>query len=93
MTTLKQLDDRLDRDRSHLRDFKEYAVKCADLQRIMHRNGNHMNWRSFIPQSEVASFLADYFVTEVFQRPDQTICGYAAWQFHAASTGISSSFT
>ncbi len=35
----------------------------------------------------------DDLVTEALECADQTICGHIAREFHAASTGISSSFT
>ena len=59
----------------------------------MQEDGNHVDWRSLVPQPDVAALLTDHHVAEVFQRVNYTVCGYAAWQLHAASTGINSSLT
>jgi hypothetical protein len=41
----------------------------------------------------VAAFLADQFVSEALEDGDQTTARHTARCFHAASTGINSSFT
>jgi hypothetical protein len=52
-----------------------------------------MDRRSLVPQPDVAALLTNHLIAEALQGADYTICGYAARQLHAASTGISSSFT
>ena len=46
-----------------------------------------------MPQPEVAALLTDHAITGVFECAGQPVSGHAARQLHAASTGISSSFT
>jgi hypothetical protein len=50
-------------------------------------------WRTFVPQPDVAALLTGNCVSEVFQRLNDTLGGYASRQPHAASTGINSSLT
>jgi len=44
-------------------------------------------------QPKVAALLMDHAITDVFKCAGQPISGHAARQLHAASTGISWSFT
>jgi hypothetical protein len=37
--------------------------------------------------------LPEHLISEAFQEADQTVAGHATRQFHAASTGTSSSLT
>jgi hypothetical protein len=41
----------------------------------------------------MATLLANHRISKMLQDTNQTIGGYAAWQLHAASTGINSSLT
>ena len=68
-------------------------MKSAGLQRVVQRDRDRVDRRSLVPQPDVASLLTDHPVAEASQRVNDTVCGYAARQPHAASTGISSSFT
>jgi len=43
--------------------------------------------------SDMAASLTDHIVTEAFECPGKTLTGHATRQLHAASTGMSSSFT
>jgi hypothetical protein len=54
---------------------------------------DRMNRWPVVPQPDVAAFLTDHPVAELFERTDQTLRGNSARQLHAASTGINSSFT
>jgi hypothetical protein len=44
-------------------------------------------------QPDVAAFLANHAITEAFECAGETFAGHAPRQLHAASTGMSSSFT
>jgi hypothetical protein len=68
-------------------------MKSAALQRVVQGDRDRVDWRSLVPQPDVAALLTDHPVTEVFQCANYTVCGYAARQLHAASTEINSSFT
>jgi hypothetical protein len=48
---------------------------------------------ALVPEPHMAALLSNDLVSEVLQRPNQTIPGNIAWKFHAASNGINSSFT
>jgi hypothetical protein len=52
-----------------------------------------MDRRPTVPQPDVAALLVNYAISEAFLRADDSVRRYATRQFHAASTGISSSFT
>lgn len=68
-------------------------MECSRLQRLMQGYGDGVDGRTIVPQSDVASFLADHTITELLQRTNDTFCWNSPWELHAASTGISSSFT
>ena len=68
-------------------------MKRAGLQRVVQGDRDRVDRRSLVPQPDVAALLTDHRVAEVFQRVNYPVCGYAARQLHAASTGINSSFT
>ena len=48
-------------------------MKCAGLQWIVQRNRDHVSGGALVPHSDVASFLADDDVSELFQRTDETV--------------------
>ena len=66
----------LDGDEPHLSNLGEDAMKSAGLQRAVQGDGDRVNWRSLVPQPDVAALLTDHHVAEVFQlmrlRPGST---------------------
>ena len=53
-------------------------MKRASLQRIVQRNSDTMSRWSRMLKPDVASPLPDYRVSDLLQRADQTVAGYAA---------------
>ena len=47
-------------------------MKCTGLQRIGQRDCNSMGGGSLVPQSDMAPFLADHFVSDFFKVPGST---------------------
>lgn len=68
-------------------------MQRSDLERIVQRDRDDMDWWSVMLESGVAPSLADNPISKVFQGVNDTMPGYAPRQFHAASTGINSSLT
>jgi len=68
-------------------------MKSASLEEIVPGNGKEVGGRSWVPQSDVTPPLPEHLISEAFQEADQTVAGHATRQFHAASTGTSSSLT
>jgi len=68
-------------------------MQGAGFERIVPRYRDRMHREARMPQYDVAAFLSDHNVTKPFQSANDAIRGYAPRQPHAASTGISSSFT
>ena len=89
----EQFGEGLSCHRPHEGDLSEDTVKRASLQRIVQRHRDEMSRRSGMLQPDMAPLLPDYGVSGLLQRANQTIAGHATRQFHAASTGISSSLT
>ena len=89
----EQFRDGFNRDRSHLCDVRKETLKYAGLQRSMHGYRNAVYRGTWMTQSEVAPFLTDHTITEAFEGAGKALTGHTARQLHAASTGMSSSFT
>lgn len=68
-------------------------MKRGGLQRVVQGDRNRVGRKSRMPEPDLAALLTNHLVAETLQCADQTICGYASRQLHAASTEISSSFT
>lgn len=90
---LEQVENGPDRNGLGLRDFRENSMERANLERVVIGNGNRMRGRRFVEKPYMASLLANHGVAEAPQSANQPAGRYGARQFHAASTGISSSFT
>lgn len=69
------------------------SMQGAGLQRIVSRNSYHVGGRTIVAQPDMATFLADYRVSEAGEHVNQPVAGHPARQPHAASNGINSSFT
>ena len=59
----------------------------------MQRDRNEMRRWAIMPESDMAPFLTNDFIAKTFQRTDETMGRNPSRHLHAASTGISSSFT
>lgn len=46
-----------------------------------------------MPQADVTTLLSHDLLSQMFKRANQAVGRYIRWQLHAASSGISSSFT
>jgi hypothetical protein len=68
-------------------------MKRARLERIVQRNGHIVSRGTRMPKPGMAPFLTVYRVSDLLERADETVARHAPRQFHAASSGISSSFT
>ncbi len=71
----------------------ENSMKRAGLEGVVQRDRDGMDWRPIMPEPDVASLLADHPVAEALDDGNYAFCRNSARQLHAASTGISSSFT
>ena len=89
----KQFHKGFDTHGSRLCNFGEDAVERTGFQRIVPGDGDRVDRRTFMAHPHVAALLMNHCVPGVFQRTNELIRRNAAWQFHAASTGINSSFT
>jgi hypothetical protein len=84
---------RFDVDRPHIRHLGQDRVKRTGLHRVVQGNRNDMDRRTIVSHPDVTALLPNHAITQTFQRADQTISRYVPRQFHAAWTGINSSFT
>ena len=91
--TSKLVENFLDGNGLGLGHFGKNSIKCADLERIVLWNRNRMGGRRLMKKPDVASLLANHGIAEPFQCANQPSGRNSARQFHAASTGINSSFT
>ena len=89
----KQTNYRFDVDRPHLCHLGQDRMKRPRLKRVVQGNGDHMDRRTIVSHPAVTALLPNHAINQTLQRADQTISKYVPRQFHAAWTGINSSFT
>ena len=84
--TSEQFREGFDGDVPHFGDLTQYPMRCVGLQPMVQGHRDCMGGRSVMPKP-------DDFDRGAGGRADRTIRSHVAREFHAASTGISSSFT
>lgn len=77
----QQVEDGLDGNGLGLGHFDKNCVKCADLERVVHRNGDRMDGRRLVKEPDMASLLANHGVAEPFQSADQPVGRYPRGSF------------
>lgn len=83
----------LDHDGALVSYFREDTVERARLDRIVQGHRERMNRRPLVLQADMATSLPDHNLTQAFQKSDDAPRRHTPREFHAASIGMSSSFT
>jgi len=74
----EQIDDEFDSERPLQRRFRHNVMKRTDLERVVQRNGDHVNRWSFMPQPDVAALLPDHEIAKPLQCENDAICRNAS---------------